>query len=90
VKLNIGMCSHQFAAGGGDFSDADPLHVPPDDVNRIVKLATALQRQQQNIVLDSGIDEKESLRPSKSAKFCARRAQCHKKSAPGKDALEKV
>jgi hypothetical protein len=73
---------HLIAAGGGVFSDADPPHVPPDDVNRIIKLASGLRPHQQNIVLDSGIGKKESLGPLKSDDFCAGRTQCHKKSAP--------
>ncbi len=67
-----------------------PLMSPRNDVNRTAKLARRLRAHQYNIALDSGIGEKESLRPLKTGGFCATGTHPNKKSAPLRDALDLI
>jgi predicted nucleic acid-binding Zn ribbon protein len=63
---------------------------PRNDVNRSAKLARRLRRHQHNIVLDSAIDEKESLAPLKCHANWAELQHKNKKRASGWRALKIV
>ncbi|EBA13814.1 hypothetical protein RCCS2_07994 [Roseobacter sp. CCS2] len=67
---------------------ANFLMSPRNDVNRMCNVARRLGPLQHNIVLDSVIDEKESIGPLKCLVFCAARSHQNKKNAPCLDALE--
>ncbi|WP_393932954.1 hypothetical protein [Yoonia sp. R2-816] len=60
---------------------------PRNDVNRSAKLARGLGPLQQNIVLDSAIDQKESLTSLKCRQITARGQQKNKKRARSGRAL---
>ncbi|SFS19139.1 hypothetical protein SAMN05444714_2106 [Yoonia litorea] len=83
-----GACHHVRDDIG--LPDADLPQVPPDNVNRRAKVARRLRLLQHNITLDSKIDEKESVHRLKPCHFCAAWTHLDKKSAPLRDALEKL